>query len=150
MEWENACESTQQTKMMYLTNAMSVLLVHWVLYSHWPRNLLPSVSPQEISRKRLGATSDESCTFQHKHAETGVWQEAHLLLLSHTNRNGTNDKQTPCDWRFQQLVTQSLNSPLKHVCVLSLCSDIIRCLPFKLSLPLHVLHTFIDLNASIS
>lgn len=110
--------------MIHLTNAMSVLLVHWGLYSHWPSNLLPSASPQEISRKGLGATSDECCTFQHKHGERGVWKQAHILLLSYKNRNGTNDKQCPVtedsnNWLHNNPTTTHWSTSVSSLCVLT-------------------------------
>lgn len=92
---------------------MSLLWVHWGLCSHWLGNLLSFASPQGASGKELGATSDECCTFKHKHGERGRWNEAHLLLSSYKNRKRTDDKQTPCTRRVQQLVTQSANDPLE-------------------------------------
>lgn len=70
--------------------------------------------PQEISRKGLGVVSDECCPFNtNMERKGGRIPPTHNLVYSH--RNGRNGEQMSCDWRFQQLVTQSPNNPLKHI-----------------------------------
>lgn len=84
-------------KTVHLTNAVSITSA---LRSLWPLAQQPAsfcIFPRDFQKRAMILQMNAAPPNINMEKGVGGWEEAHPFFLSYESRNGTSDKQTPCD-----------------------------------------------------